>query len=285
MAAVVTSNQPMAELTRLTVWRSLPRNQFFAGLYILGCANALGGNVIRSLISGDWTGGIEDISVLVWFALIAGISLLFGENKDEIKRGDLAVGAIFLLFVAAPASQINWAGVTGLSFYILLFAKNDSTRRRAALILLTLTVPMVWSPLLFAFFSKIFLEFDATLVGTLLGTSRSGNIVAFADGSGNMIVLPACSSLHNVSLAVLGWATVTQWVEHKSSWWDVTWCLLACASVIAVNVVRITIMGMSQWHYQTFHYGWGATAANAATLALIVTFTVLGVRRELFSRA
>jgi exosortase/archaeosortase family protein len=287
MAAVVTSSQPTAERTRFlgTFWRSLPRNQFFAGLYILGCANGLGGNVVRSLSAGDWTGGIENISVLVWFALFAGISLLFGENKEEIKRGDLAVGGIFLAFIAAPASEINWAGVTGLSFYILLFAANDSTRRRAALILLALTVPMVWSPLLFAFFSKIFLEFDATLVGTLLGTNRSGNIVAFADGSGNMIVLPACSSLHNVSLAFLGWATVTQWVEHKASWPDVIWCLLACASVIAVNVVRITIMGMSQWHYQTFHYGWGATVANAIILAFIVTFTVLGVRRELFSRA
>ena len=97
--------------------------------------------------------------------------------------------------------------------------------------------------------------------------------------------MPACSSLHNVSLAFLGWATVTQWVEHKASWPDVIWCLLACASVIAVNVVRITIMGMSQWYYQTFHLGWGATAANAIILAFIVTFTVLGVRRELFSRA
>jgi hypothetical protein len=287
MAAVVTSNQATAERTRFraTFWRSLPRNQFFAGLYILGCANGLGGNVVRSLSAGDWTGGIENISVLVWSALFAGISLLFGENKEEIKRGDLAVGGIFLAFIAAPASEINWAGVTGLSFYILLLAKNDSTRRRAALILLALTVPMVWSPLLFAFFSKIILQFDATLVGTVLGTNRTGNIVAFADGSGNMIVLPACSSLHNVSLAFLGWATATQWVEHKASWLDVFWCLLACASVVAVNVVRITIMGMSQWHYQTFHYGWGATAANTLTLTFIVTFTVLGVRRELFSRA
>jgi hypothetical protein len=287
MAAVVTSNQATAERTRFraTFWRSLPRNQFFAGLYILGCANGLGGKVVRSLSAGDWTGGIENISVLVWSALFAGISLLFGENKEEIKRGDLAVGGIFLAFIAAPASEINWAGVTALSFYILLLAKNDSTRRRAALILLALTVPMVWSPLLFAFFSKIILQFDATLVGTVLGTNRTGNIVAFADGSGNMIVLPACSSLHNVSLAFLGWATATQWVEHKASWLDVFWCLLACASVVAVNVVRITIMGMSQWHYQTFHYGWGATAANTLTLAFIVTFTVLGVRRELFSRA
>jgi hypothetical protein len=173
--------------------------------------------------------------------------------------------------------------VTGLSFYILLFAKGNSKRRRAALLLLTLSVPMLWSPLLFAFFSKIFLEFDATLVGTLLGTHRAGNIVAFADGSGNMIVMPACSSLHNVSLALLAWATVTLWVDHKFARWDIVCCLLACASVIAVNVARITVMGVSHWHYETFHYGWGATAANLTTLVFILAFTVIGARREIFS--
>src|ERR1051326_9168410 len=242
MASVVTSNpQPAARTQPVGARRSLSRNQFFAGLYILGCANGLGGNIVRSFASGDWTGGIDNISVLVWFALFAGISLLFGKCKEDTKRGDWAVGGVVLACVAAPASEINWAGVTGLSLYILLFARHDSVRRRAAIILLALTVPMLWSPLLFAFFAKIFLEFDATLVGAVLGTNRSGNIVAFADGSGNMIVLPACSSLHNVSLAFLCWATVTQWIDHKSSWRDAVWCLLACVSVIAVNVVRITI--------------------------------------------
>src|SRR5690242_4429240 len=162
MVTAVTSHQAVAERAPIlgALRRSLARNQFFAGLYILGCANGLGGNVVRSLGSGNWTGGIDQISAIVWFALVAGISLLLGESKDELKRGDLAVGAIFLVFVAAPASEINWVGVTGLSFYILLFANTDPARRRAALILLALTVPMVWSPLLFAFFSKIFLDFD-----------------------------------------------------------------------------------------------------------------------------
>jgi hypothetical protein len=44
-------------------------------------------------------------------------------------------------------------------------------------------------------------------------------------------------------------------------------------------------MGLSHWHYVTFHYGWGAMVANAIILILIVGFTLLGVRRELFSRA
>jgi hypothetical protein len=76
---------------------------------------------------------------------------------------------------------------------------------------------------------------------------------------------------------------VTLWVDHKFARWDIVCCLLACASVIAVNVARITVMGVSHWHYETFHYGWGATAANLTTLVFILAFTVIGARREIFS--
>jgi hypothetical protein len=63
---------------------------------------------------------------------------------------------------------------------------------------------MLWSRLLFQIFAKPILNIDATLVSVLLGTDRSGNMVGFLDGSGYMIVLPACSSLANMSLACPG---------------------------------------------------------------------------------
>ncbi len=88
----------------------------------------------------------------------------------------------------------------------------------------------------------------------------------------------------NVSLAFLCWVAVSQWVGHRRQPQDLMWCLLACLSVVAVNVARISIMGLSHWHYETFHYGWGATLVNAIILVLIITFTSLGVRRELFQR-
>ena len=264
---------------------SMARDEFFAGLYILGCANGFGASIIRAQIAGDWTGGTQHISVIALFACLAGISLFLRDKDDEIRTADLVVAGAFLVGIAVPVAEMNWAAVTALSFYILLFANNGGARRRGALILLALTVPMLWSRLLFAFFAKIFLVVDATFVSWLLGTARSGNIVGFADGSGNLVILPACSSLANMSLAFLCWVAVSQWVEHRSSWQDYFWCFLACASVVAVNVARISIMGLSHWHYMTFHYGWGATAANAIILLLTVGFTVLGCRRELFSRA
>jgi exosortase/archaeosortase family protein len=138
---------------------------------------------------------------------------------------------------------------------------------------------------LFQIFAKPILDIDAALVALFLGTDRTGNMVGFLDGSGYMIVLPACSSLANMSLALLCWVAITQWVGHRWSAKDVTWAGLACASVIAVNVTRISLMGLSHRHYEAIHSTWGDMITNSIMLALMVGVTVLGARREIFARA
>ena len=214
---------------------------------------------------------------------MAGVSFFLRNKDDEITSRDLAVALAFVALIVIPASEINWAAVSGLSLYVLLFANDNSARKRGALILLAVTVPMLWSRVLFSFISQPFLNIDGWLAGHILGTHRSGNIVNFADGSGELVILPACSSFANVSLAFLCWVSVSQWVEHRPARQDIFWCLLACASVVAANVTRIAIMGLSHWHYITFHFGWGATLVGSVILVLTVGITMLGVRRELFS--
>jgi len=262
------------------------RDEFFAGLYILGCANGLLGRFIQSLHFDGWTGAIlaVDVNVIVLFAAFAGVSAMLGEEKDEIRTADFAIAVIFLGLVSLPIFPLSWVAVTGLSLYILLFANGGSERRRGALILLAMTVPMLWSRLLFQFFAKTILDVDATLVAWLLGTERVGNMVGFADGSGYMVVLPACSSLANMSFAFLCWVSITQWAKHRWSAMDLVWSSLACASVIIVNVTRISLMGVSRAHYEAIHNQWGDLVVNSLMLGLMIGFSVLGARRELFSR-
>jgi exosortase/archaeosortase family protein len=264
----------------------MPRDEFFAGLYILGCVNGLLGRFLQSVNVDGWAGAASgiDINVIVLFACFAGITALLGEEKDEIRPADLAVAVVFLGLVILPIFALSWVAVTGLSLYIFLLNRGCD-RRRGALILLALTVPMLWSRLLFQFFAKFILDIDASLVASLLGTDRVGNTVHFADGSGYMVVLPACSSLANMSLAFLCWITVTQWAKHRWSARDIVWSLLACASVIAVNVTRISLMGLSHSHYDAIHSPWGDMVSNTVMLGLMVGFSVVGARRELFSRA
>jgi hypothetical protein len=191
------------------------------------------------------------------------------------------MGAGFIVLVILPIGPLSWLAVTALSLYII-FSTNVASSRRGAFILLATTVPMLWSRLLFRFFANLILQIDASLVGWLLGTHRTGDIVDFADGSGVLVILPGCSSLANVSLAILCWVTVSELAGHKRSAFDLFWCLTACVSVIAVNVTRIGLMGLSQWHYAIIHGSLGEVVGNAIILGLIVGFSVLGARREVF---
>jgi hypothetical protein len=267
------------------VRRSIARDQFFAGLCVLACANGLLGRIILAA-STDGIGGLltADVSVIVLFACFAGISKLLERPSDKITSADLAVGFMVLVCVVLPIYSLSWLALTGLCLYMLVWASGPEDRQRGALIMLALTVSMLWSRLLFQLFMDHILAVDSALAASLLGTARNGNLVGFADGSGDMIVLPACSSLTNMSLAFLCWVSVTQWFGHRWSPIDIFWSLLACVSVIAINVARIAVTGLSHSNYEMIHGGIGAQVFGVIILVVTVGISVLSARREIFSR-
>lgn len=266
--------------------RELSRGEFFGGLFALGCASGLAARIIQSanrLGWGDAFFNTFEISAIVWVSCIAGVILVLQDRTVGLRSQDLVLGAGFVFLNLLPVGALSWISITALSIYVIATTGNASSRR-GALILLAVTVPMLWSRLLFQFFANLILQIDASLVALTLGTHRTGDMVQFADGSGLLVILPGCSSLANVSLAILCWVTVSQIVAHRASAYDFLWCLAACISVMTVNVTRISIQGLSQWHHAAFHSQWGDTISNTIILGLILCFCLLGVRRELFHR-
>ena len=266
---------------------ALPRNELFAGLYVVACANGLVGRSIYTLNLEGWYGALTgfEINVVVLAACFAGVYLIAAGSRDRIGTLDLVVALAFLGLVSVPIYALSWVAVTGLSFYILLFANDGAERRRGALILLALAVPMLWSRLVFQFFARPLLELDAMMSAWLLGTERSGNLVRFADNSGYMLITPACASWANISFAFLCWVVVSQWVNHRWRSIDLLWLFLACASVVAVNVTRIALTGQSQANFHFIHTQYGELLLGPVFMFLIIGFSVIGARRELFHRA
>jgi exosortase/archaeosortase family protein len=266
---------------------SMSRNQLFAGLYILGCANGLLGRAIYTANLEGLRGAVAgfEMNVVTLAACFVGIYLLTRNNQEQIRKPDLVVAAVFLPFVIVPIYALSWVGVTALSLYILFFANDGSERRRGALTLLALAFPMLWSRLFFQFFARPLLELDATMVTWLLGTERTGNLVRFADNSGYMLISPACTSWSSISYVFLCWITVTQWANHRWSSKDLLWLSLAVVSLVAVNVTRMAVTGLSYGHYLTIHNQYGEMVLGTIGLFLVVGFCVVGARRELFSRA
>ena len=268
MTVIAHLNEMMVRGSVLRIARELPRGEFFAGLLALGCVSGLASRIIQSVNRLGWADALFntfEISAIVLISCAAGVSLVFRDRTIGVRSSEFAMGAGFVLLVILPIGPLSWLAVTALSLYIIV-STNVASSRRGGFILLAATVPMLWSRLLFQFFANLILQIDASLVGWILGTHRTGAIVGFADGSGVLVILPACSSLANMSLAFLCWVTVSQLVSHKKSAYDVLWCLLACISVIAVNVTRISVQGLSQWHYATFHSPWGDAVGNTIIL-------------------
>ncbi len=256
---------------------SIDRNEFFAGLFFLGCANGIAARAIGVVHREGWLGaviGMFDVSAIMLAACASGLWLMMRRRERSVTPIDLVVGAVALALIALPIGGLSWIAVGGLALYILLFTDADLPMRRGALILLATTVPMFWSRLLFQYFANFILEIDASLVGGLLGTERTGNMVRF----------PACSSLANMSLAFLCWITVSEFAGHRRALGDLWWCLLACGSVLAINVGRMSLMGISVQHYQAIHSQIGDAVTNAMILIVTLGWSFLGVRRELFSR-
>jgi hypothetical protein len=266
---------------------SMLRNKFFAGLYILACANGLLGRTIYTLNLEGWRGAVVgfELNVIVLSACFAGVYLIATGNRNQIRILDLVVALGFLGLVVLPIYAMSWVAVTGLSLYILFFANDSAQRRRGALILLALAVPMLWSRLLFQFFARFLLELDATMAAWMLGTERIGNLVRFADNSGYMVISPACASFGNITYAFLCWVVVSQWVNHRWRPIDFLWLFLVCASVVAINVTRIALTGLSYSHYEAIHNQWGEMVLSTVFLCLIIGSSVIGARRELFARA
>jgi len=270
----------------------MPRGEFFAAVFIVGCANGLGARVIDTVHWVGWADAARSTfgtSAIVWIACYAGIRLILEAaaeklDADKIQTTDLVVGLALLIPIALPSGALSWFAISALGLYLILVSHPLSARRRGAIILFAATVPMLWSRLLFRFFANVILSIDASLVGLLVGTGSSGNIVSFADGSGSLIILPYCSSLANVSLAFLAWVVISRWQPHRWSLRDVCCCLVAAASVVSVNVTRIGLMGLSQWHYGVVHSQWGDCITNVLILALTLWICLLGVRRETDAR-
>jgi len=273
-------------LTRLS--GPIRQAELFAALYVLGCLNGLAVQGALSVSQLGWTEAVLatfQISAIVWIAGAAGIFFLLHDTTGDIRLSDLVVGAGFLLLVMLPFAQLSWLAVTMLSLYII-YTSSSGWLRRGAIILLVTTIPVFWGGLLLDLFSSRILTLEASMVSWVLGTPQSGHLVRFADNSGTLAINPGCSSVVNISLAFLCWVTIYQWARHRWSARDILWCGLVCGSAIALNVLRLSIMGLSHSHYTAIHGNLLAdTITNTILLGLVITISVLSVRHELFSSA
>jgi exosortase/archaeosortase family protein len=277
---------PSAEAPPLFGWASsvVARNELFAGLVLLGFANGISERIIHALArDGFLTSLLQsfDISLLVWSACVISIAFLLRSPRQRVSLFDTAAALCAVAAFLFPIAPLSWLALSALAIYLLCGSDRGSELHRGAWIALAMTVPMFWGRLLFAALSDPILQADAVLIAAVVGTERVGNAIQLADGSGYLWIAPACSSLTNMSLAVLCWVMVSRVGNHASSLRDVCWVLAACSAVVAINVVRISLLGLYPEHFELIHGPVGLTVASWLILGATLGLCLLGVRHEL----
>jgi exosortase/archaeosortase family protein len=261
----------------------LSRSQLFAGLFVIGFANGITSPIVARVLGEGLAPTLAStfgISAIVWIASIVATTLVLREPCSPVARTDWIVAATTLGLLLIPAPLLSWLVLTGLAIYVGRTSSSRSSLQRGAWIFLAITIPMFWSQRLFSVLSEFILAMDAGLVGWMTGLKHVGNTVQLADGRGHLFIGMPCSSLANVSLAILCWAVCVQASERQWLPRDLWWCAGACLAVVAVNVGRISLIGLYPEQYELLHGTIGSTVANWVMLALIIGLC-LGMRRDL----
>lgn len=265
----------------------LSRGHLFAGLLVVGLANAGIDRVLSSVFSRGIVDSVVntfDVSAIVWAAAWAGVSLALPDGRHPVRRADWIASAVAAILFLAPFTAFSWVGVAGLALYVIATSHRASPLARGAWIYLAITVSLFWSPKLFEAFSPTVLAADARLVSWITGTERIGNTVRIAGSDAFLWVAPGCSSVANMSLAFLCWMTFGKVSGRPLGPRDAAWCAAAAAAVVALNVLRIAIIALRPGLYETVHGPLGTVVAGYLTLFVIAGVCVAWKRDEIRSR-
>jgi len=251
----------------------LAQRDVFCGLAAIGFLNAISEKVLTSISRAGASRALLDtfdVSLILWVGCLAALWSLYRMPARAMHGRDwlFAIACVALLLLPIPAA--GSLALDLLAIYLLAQSRDRGTLK-AALLLVALTMPLLWDRLLIAAFSDPILHFDATLVGWMIGTSVSGNVVPLPDGSGALFIAPACSSVANLSLAVVSCAVFASLPGRRWAVDDLMWSGLGALCVIAINVTRISLIGLYPQYFDVIHGAPGATVANCLTLFALLT--------------
>ncbi|MCV6589541.1 MAG: exosortase/archaeosortase family protein [Marinobacterium sp.] len=216
-------------------------------------------------------------SLISWGALGLVLLLLHNAQYQQTACQQAThqyLPVVLALLCCIPLASISWAVLTLAGIWLGWQSKGNTAQKAAGMLLVALALRGPLSALMLNLFSGPLLTMDAWLSASLLqllgeSAQQVDNLVLRADGV-NLLVLTGCSSVTNLSWALLLWLTVQLWLYQQLPQRAVTMALLIVALVVGINAIRLTLMTLSQTAYQLVHDGWGGELVNLVTLLLVL---------------
>ena len=259
----------------------LHRGSIFAAAGVLAALNAEAGQIIGTLTFQspiEAVLGLAGISAVIWAAMAAAWKIGSESRLRFGGRADVAVLGAVIALSLLPLSFAAQAGLLLCGIYLLLTSPRWDAGRRAAFVLLALTGPLIWGRILLNLFATPILALDAHIVAGLIGTHVDGNVFnAAADGK-RFVIGSLCSSVHNISLAIVLWTTAAMMFNIRVDRCYVGVGIAMALFMFALNIARLATIGLFPDHFVYLHYGTGAALFGWAGLigaALLAGFGVV----------
>lgn len=245
----------------LSTFPMVGRAPAFACAGVLCALNAQADQIISAL---TWQPPVDAIATLggiaavAWIGMYAALKLGFEAPCQRLSGNDLLVLLLVIGLSLLPVSYAAQAGLVLCSGYAFATSRQGDPARRASLILMALTGPLIWGRLLLQLFATRLLWLDAHLAAAVAGTQVQGNLVQFSNSSHSFLIGGPCSSVHNMSLAVVLWTTAAATFNVRV---DRTYVAVGAAMatlMFGLNIVRLALMAMFPAKFDFIHTGLGA---------------------------
>jgi exosortase/archaeosortase family protein len=219
---------------------------------------------------------IDAFQVLAWGVAFCLLGRLGPPRQPHAV--DIA-GAVIVCVIGVFSSA---AGLATLALLLTLTAAGDVRRYAAATVFAALFAQQAIMPILFDLLWPTLTQFDTMLVGsvvklTISGATWQGNIIS-VPGDHAIEVVAGCCSFRNVSLAALCWVALTKLERPEWRRLDLVVLVAAAGCQIALNVVRIYLMALSDDMYLYWHTGMGAHIFAIVASVGAVLISAFGAR-------
>jgi exosortase/archaeosortase family protein len=218
-------------------------------------------------------------------ALAAMASLaLSGRATLRLRGLDYAVlGVASLFFLPAAPQNLPFLGATLAGLYFWLFRSDCRELVSLGQLWLAVSGYETWGRVFFRLVSVPVLRFETAMITKAgqalgLGLSAEGELLRSPNGW-SVYILEACSSFHNVSLAVLVWLSLLKLAGESVGRAKLAALAVGVGLIVALNVSRILLMTLSETQYEFWHHGDGASVFSCLTLAAIALPTLRSMRR------
>jgi exosortase/archaeosortase family protein len=259
---------------------NVTRAGLFACLGVLAALNAEAGQIISQLADQPLLAilrGLAGVSAVIWFAIFACLKIGFEDDENAISKSDWAFAATVVVLCLIPVFAAAKFGLLLCALYLLRDSSGAGPGRRVGAVLLALTGTLIWGPFILDALAGPLLSFDAHVVGGLIGTSVDGNLVQFAGVPRRFLIGTPCSSVHNISLALVLWTAAAALFRVR---FDRKYLALGIGMaffMFLLNIARLSSIGLFPDSFSFLHDGVGAELFGWAGILGVGVMAFIGV--------